>query len=232
MIDASKKGRPLRHTWRRVLNFGYAKEGLLAEVQTQIRKAQKEIGFEFVHFHGILDDDMHVYFENEKGQPYLDFSRIDLLLDSLLSIGLKPYIEFSYMPRLLARKPTETFDRSVNISAFRSKENWSALIRGFLAHCLIRYGRAKVRGWRFTTIDINSVIAGFLSMEEYLTLYRTTWQCVKEADPAFLFGGPGGFIFNVTSGNTIRLFLSYAKEHACLPDFIFRGVRELGARRF
>lgn len=31
--------------WRRILNIGYARDGLMAPVQEQIRRAQREIGF-------------------------------------------------------------------------------------------------------------------------------------------------------------------------------------------
>ena len=220
LIDAGKRGRSLRHTWKRLLNIGYARDGLSAEVQDQIRKVQKEIGFEYVRFHGILDDDMHVYFENEEGRMHLDFARIDLLLDFMISAGLKLYIEFSYMPRALAAKPTNTFDMEVHISSFKREENWRALIGGLLQHFIERYGRKEVLSWKFSTIDINSVAAGIMPMDEYLKLYHTTYSCVKETDRRFSFGGPGGFVFNVWNRTILSSFFDYVKENRCVPDFI------------
>ena len=52
---------PIRPTWRNLLNIGYARCGLLAPIQEQIRTAQREIGFRYVRFHGIFDSDMHIY---------------------------------------------------------------------------------------------------------------------------------------------------------------------------
>ena len=85
-LNADAKGESFTHAWRKLLNIGYARYGLLAEVQRQILQAQEEIGYEYVRFHGIVDDDMFVYHEDENGNPYLDFSRVDLLLDFLLRL--------------------------------------------------------------------------------------------------------------------------------------------------
>lgn len=219
-VDAAVKGHRIRHTWRRLLNIGYAKEGLLAEVQKQLRKAQEEIGFEYVRFHGILDDDMHVCFHDEQGRIYMDYSRIDLLLDFVISIGFKPYVEFSYMPRILAAEATPMFDRASYISTFNSEENWRTLICDFMQHCIERYGRKNVREWRFTTIDINSAAAGFMFLSDYLHLYQVTYDCVKSTDELLQFGGPGGFIFNAFSGTLVRHFLEFVLAEHCVPDFI------------
>lgn len=219
-VDAAAKGHRIWHTWRRLLNIGYAKEGLLAEVQKQLCMAQDVIGFEYVRFHGILDDDMHVCFQNEQGRIYMDYSRIDLLLDFVISIGLKPYVEFSYMPRILAAKAAPMFDRSSYISTYNSEKNWRTLICDLLQHCIKRYGRKNVREWRFTTIDINTVPGGFMSLPEYLRLYQVTYECVKSTDAQLQFGGPGGFISNAFSGTLVHRFLEFVLAEHCVPDFI------------
>ena len=217
---ASAKGQALAHTWRNVLNVGYARNILLAEVQNQIRQAQREIGFTYIRFHGILDDDMHVYYEDDHRRPYLDFSRVDLLLDFVVSVGLKPYIEFSYVPKLLAKKDAELFDQAIHISGLNSEENWRALITGILHHCIGRYGRSRVAEWKFTTIGSNCVSTGIVSMEDYLQIYQTSYECVKEADPQLAFGGPGGHSSSIWDSRCIHDFFEYALSHNCVPDFI------------
>ena len=220
-LNADAKGESFTHVWRKLLNIGYARYGLLAEVQQQILQAQEEIGYEYVRFHGIVDDDMFVYHEDEKGNPYLDFSRVDLLLDFLLRTGLKPYIELGYMPRLLAKNPVRIFDRDSYISTFNREERWRFLINGLLTHCMERYGRDQVVKWRFTTNGCNSAASGIVSPEDYLHLYQVTRNCVKEADGRILFGGPGGWASGVRDAESIqKLFFIWVKEHDCVPDFI------------
>ena len=75
------------------MNIGYAHDGLIGSVQEQLRRAQKEIGFTYLRFHGIFDDDMHIYQENEDGSPWFNFAYADLLFDFIQEIGLIPYVE-------------------------------------------------------------------------------------------------------------------------------------------
>lgn len=222
-ISANTKGQSLRHTWRRLLNAGYARNGLLAEVQNRIRQAQEEIGFEYIRFHGMLDDDMHIYFEDGQARPYLDFSRVDMLLDFVISVGLKPYIEFGYMPKLLAKEDKADkaiFDRCSYISIFNNEEKWEYLIKGCLRHCIERYGRSSMLGWKFTTIGCNCVSTGIVSLEDYLHLYHTTYRCVKETDKRFSFGGPGGHSSSIWDSHYIHDFFAYAISTNCVPDFV------------
>ena len=219
-VDAKSAGKMLRHTWRRLLNIGYARDGLLAEVQNQLRIAQKEVGFEYLRFHGILDDDMHIYHEDDRQNPYLDFSRVDLLLDFILSIGVKPYVELSFMPKLLAREEQHIFDRQSLLSMYRDERKWRFLIQGLARHCVERYGREQVRQWRFTTIGNNLVSVGLLKQADFLDIYRTAYESVKSVDNLLPFGGPGGMASSIWDSQYIHEFFEYAIQHHCVPDFI------------
>ncbi len=48
---------------------GRANEGLRADWQQQLATVQKEIGFKYLRFHGLLCDDMGVYTEDAQGNP-------------------------------------------------------------------------------------------------------------------------------------------------------------------
>ena len=218
--SVNAKGKRLRHTWKRLMNAGYARYCLLAEVQDQIRKAKQEIDFEYIRFHGIFDEDMHVYYEDEQGRPYLDFSRVDMLLDFVSSVGLKPYVEFGYIPKLLAKSSVKLFDRGSYVSAVNSEEKWRFLIDGFLHHCISRYGRDAVLSWKFTVHGCNCVTVGFVSMEDYLVFYRATYECVKGIDKRLAFGGPGGHSFSIWNSSCFRDFFEYAIAQNCVPDFV------------
>ena len=63
-----------------------------------------ELGFRRVRFHGILNDDMSVW-TGDEACPYSFFNNVDVLIDFLLEIGMKPFIELSFMPEELASGP-------------------------------------------------------------------------------------------------------------------------------
>lgn len=216
-IRCGLPGTPLRHTWRRLCNIGYAHDGLLADVRQQLERIQREIGFEYLRFHGLFDEDMKIYVERPDGTP--NFTYLDLLFDYIRSIGMKPYVELSFLPPQLASRQNRIFDRPTVISACNDLEKWAALIRAVLLHFVERYGRETVREWRFTTVSMNYAFLGCMTMDEYFDLYRATWQAVKAVDCGFRFGGPGGFANLVWEPTGYPKFLALAAGQGCLPDF-------------
>ena len=95
----------IKPVWKQLLNVGYAKDLLNVEVQQQVKRAGSEIGYRYVRFHGLLDDDMVLYQEKPDGTPILHYYYIDKVLDFVLEQNLYPYIEFGYMPKALAENP-------------------------------------------------------------------------------------------------------------------------------
>ena len=49
---------------------GRANEGLRADWQRQLKMAHDECGFKYIRFHGLLSDDMGVYFEDKGKSVY------------------------------------------------------------------------------------------------------------------------------------------------------------------
>lgn len=217
IVCQSKSERPV--SWRRILNIGYARDGLLAPIQEQIRRAQSEIGFEYIRFHGIFDADMHIYKE-ENGTLYFHFYYVDLLFDFILSQHLTPYIELSFMPTELAREQTKIFDRPSIISGCIDLPKWSALVQATISHFIARYGRQEVLHWKFSTISQSYVHLNCVLWEDYQALYAATWKTIKAIDPALCFGGPGCFAELVTKSEGMDAFLSFAQQNQCLPDFL------------
>ena len=67
------------HYFIKCITFGRARAGLHADFQEQLLEMQREIGFEYVRFHGMFHDDMAVYDEDERGRPVLWFGYLDKL---------------------------------------------------------------------------------------------------------------------------------------------------------
>lgn len=217
-LDLSMPGE--RCTARRMLNVGYARDVLMAPVQKQICRAQHEIGFDFVRFHGLFDEDMRIYHEDEQGQPQFDFTYISLLFDFLLEQELMPFVEFSFMPPSLAREQTRIFDRPSVIAGCRDLARWELLVRATMQFLLGRYGKNTLLRWRFTVINQNYVHLGCLTAEEFAQLYCVTWRVVKSVDARLKFGGPGCFAEQVAQPDGLPAFLEMAQEQACPPDFL------------
>ena len=149
--DARIAGTPLRHTWRTFTGVGSAKELLMADVQEMLRQLQRDVGFRYVKFHGILSDDMRVCLPDREGRLQYSFVYVDKALDFLQSIGLKPLIQLSFMPEALAKTPDRRIMQSTMINSEPADLSaWCDLVRAFAAHLIGRYGKAEVESWLFT----------------------------------------------------------------------------------
>ena len=189
-------------------------------VQQQIIKIQQEIGFRYLRFHGILDQELHIYQGMENGQVKCCFTYFDMVIDFLLDQGLRPFLEFSFIPRELAKAPTSIFETGSITAACADCTAFGALVEAILRHAIQRYGWDEVSQWKFTTFQINYVFFDCMTMDEYLELYDCVYHAVKSVDSRLQFGGPGAMSSVVWDPRGMRVFLQYAKAHDCLPDFL------------
>lgn len=221
-VSVITPGVPLRHTWRKLVNIGYARDGLIGVVQEQLRRAQKEIGFTYLRFHGIFDEDMHIYQQNQDGSTWFNFAYADMLFDFILSIGLTPFVELSFMPEPLARDSYQLFDRKSINSMYTDQSKWEALVQASVAHWIERYGLATVINWKWTVISINYVLFHEIpiSYEDYWNIYKTAYRTLKTLDSRLQIGGPGGFAYAVLHDGTLERFLQDTAAEECVPDFL------------
>jgi xylan 1,4-beta-xylosidase len=91
----------LPHFWEHTIGSGHAPLALRADWQQQMRRCREELGFRHVRFHGLLSDDMGTLV-CEDDQLLYSFFNADQVFDFLLSIGMKPFVELSFMPTALA----------------------------------------------------------------------------------------------------------------------------------
>lgn len=173
-INGDRSPKKIRHTWKTLLNAGYAKYLLSTAVQQQISKVQQEIGFRYLRFHGILDQELHIYQGKENGTVKCCFIYFDMVIDFLLEQKLKPFLEFSFIPKELAKEQKSIYETGSIIAECADYETFGTLIQEILKHVICRYGWNEVSQWKFTAIQINYVFFGCMTMEEYLALYNCT----------------------------------------------------------
>ncbi len=124
----------LSRMYAECIGAGRANEGLRADWQQQLVFIKREIGFKYIRFHGLLSDDMHLYTEDKSGNPTYNFQYIDKLYDFLLGIGIKPFVELSFMPPDLASGTKTIFWWKGNVTPPKSYEKWEALITALVKH--------------------------------------------------------------------------------------------------
>jgi xylan 1,4-beta-xylosidase len=223
-INAAKSPTMLKHTFKAFTSVGKAKEILYSEVQDMLRIVQKEIGYEYIKFHGLLSDDMMVYTENKNGEGIISFALVDKVLDFLLSIELKPLIQLSFMPKALAKYPDKTvFNSGFITSEPKDMEKWNHLIREFTHHLLNRYGKHEVQQWKFTVWnepDTPESMFAMSSQDVFYDFYKNTYDTVKSCHSEICFGSPSSYYLTLEENTWIMDFTNWCKENNCLPDFV------------
>lgn len=222
-LNAEKQTTPLQHSWRTVLAAGNVVDLLMADVQTVIRRMQKEIGFRYIKLHNVFADAMYVYTQKADGTPIYNFSYLDRVLDFVQELGLLPMIELSFMPAALAKNPSRLLFHYL-VSEPSSLDRWCGLIEALFSHLRKRYGLNALRQWRFSVWrepDTPEALFGFSSDERFFVFYQRTRAVVKACDSALQFGAPSTFyLAGVEDPMWYLGFLDWCRARDCLPDFL------------
>jgi xylan 1,4-beta-xylosidase len=206
---------PLPHVWEHTVGSCHALLALRADWQAQLRRCHEELGFRHVRFHGLLCDDMSTCILWNK-RLLCSFHNADCIWDYLLSIGMRPFVELSFMPRALASGRKTVFHYHGNITPPRSYQQWARLIESLAAHWVERYGRREVRQWYFEVWnEPNLKIFWSGSQREYFRLYEYTVRALKRVDQQLRVGGPA-----TAKEKWIGEFLDYCRRRRLPVDFV------------
>ena len=197
-IDPHAAGSPFPHYWEHCVGSCHAVMGLRADWRRQLESCHRDLGFQYVRFHGLLDDAMSVcvregsaFGADSGGRLRYSFFNIDSIFDFLLSIGMKPFVELGFMPSALASGTATCFHYKANVTPPADYGQWEALIRALARHLVERYGAEAVRTWFFEVWNEPNLPyfwAG--SQDEYFKLYRHAALAIKSVDPGLRVGGP------------------------------------------
>ena len=195
-INAESFKMSYRDTWREIVDGGYAKDLLMPALQKQIEKCQKMIGFRYICIRGILDERM----EFQRGFDYMD-----MLLDFIGSLHLKPYFVLSVEPG--------------KESALQNK------LDQLLEYCEDHYGQEKMQGWR-VSVEGMMEYKPENDISSFLQCYYSVWSMIKEKADGIRIGGPCGEIVNKEQKNNWDIFCQFCEEKDCFPDFITFALKK------
>ena len=213
--DISAPGTSLEHFWEHTVGSAHAPIALRADWQEQLRRAHDELGFRHVRFHGLLSDRMGTLICHKEELLY-SFFNVDRIFDFLLSIGMKPFIELSFMPETLASGHKTVFDYEANVTPPKDYFQWGIFMRELVTHLIERYGREEVRSWYFEVWNepnLHHFWTG--TQDDYFKLYRYTVEAIKGVDASLRVGGPA-----TAANEWITEFVEFCEQNNLAADFI------------
>lgn len=224
-INTGKVQKRLTHNFKAVISVGRARDLLNHNIRQMLRDLQNTVGYKYIKFHGILSDDMMVCSRLPDGTLRFHYQMVDSAIEFLLSIGLKPWMQLSFMPTVLASDPNKTvFCNPVNTSPPKDMGEWDLLIADFTRHLITRFGRDEVISWPFCVWcepETSTKMFGFGNPPLFYDFYKNTYQTVKSVCPDIRFGSPAMLYMRHGGEPTfIMAFLRYALDSGCRPDFM------------
>ena len=218
VIDPHAPSHPFPHFWEQMFGSGRAILTLRESYRSDLREVKKVTDFRYVRFHAILHDEVGVYDEDEQGRPIYNFSYIDQIYDGLLSNGVRPCVELSFMPKkLAARQDVHPFWYKPIVSPPKDYGKWDALIRAFAQHLIDRYGIDEVAQWYFEVWNEPNIDfwTGDPKQATYFELYDHTARALKSVHDRLRVGGPA-----TSSAHWVDDFLRHVAAQNIPVDFI------------
>ncbi|CAN7267935.1 hypothetical protein LJR225_001309 [Phenylobacterium sp. LjRoot225] len=217
-VDLRREAGPLEHVWEQCVGSDRAGITLREDWRKDARRVRQELGVQRVRFHGIFDDEVGVAPKGALGRTAggYNYQNVDAIYDGLVEMGLRPFVELSFMPTKLASGARTFGTYRANITPPTSLLDWSALIVDFAQHLIGRYGAAEVRQWYFEVWnEPNLPFFWSGNQADYFELYRATVTALKGVDPALKVGGP-----STSAIQWIGEFLDFCGKNNLPVDFI------------
>jgi xylan 1,4-beta-xylosidase len=210
-VDAGRSMGTLRPVWRFFgadePNYAYMKDG---------RKLLGQLGAlrpNGVYFraHNLLNTgsgapalkwgSTNAYTEEASGTPVYDWRIVDLIFDTYLERGVRPYVEIGFMPEALSSRPDPyrhewrpgfPYDEIFTGWAYPpvSYEKWAELVYQWVRHSVQRYGREEVETWYWETWNEPNIGYWQGTPDQFHELHDYAIDAVRRALPTARVGGP------------------------------------------
>jgi xylan 1,4-beta-xylosidase len=219
--ENTKKEKNTKH-WQFCVGSGQAALALRTDYTKQLKYVCQELGFKRVRFHGIFDSpmdpiqgaDSYLNIGRAKHFTNYNFLNIGVVYDNILSTGLKPFVELSFMPgRIGKSRKAKSEISGINNSMPKKDYLWIDFIKAFINFLIERYTIEEVITWKFEVWNEPNIFVFFKgSKKDYFHLYEITSRAIKEVDERINVGGPStalqawlGEFIDFTKTNNIPL---------------------------
>ena len=226
-VDLNTKTKPTNFSWQFGVGNDHAFQMHRTDVCEHIKLAHDELGFKYIRFHGIFDDDMLCVQRLSDYKPFravphskeieeINFLQVAKVYDNVLACGMKPFVELSFMPSALASGKKTGIRYLNNITQPRSLQRWCSFIEKFITFLLNRYGKEEVESWYFEVWNEPDLAIFFKGKQnDYFRLYEATARTVKKVDGNLQIGGPSS-----SACLWLEEFQDFCKENNVPCDFI------------
>ena len=143
--------------------------------------------------HGVIRG-QNVYSEDKDGNPVYDFSNLNKVFQSYVENGIKPIVEYDYLPELLinyGNQSSKGNDEGMTIINTGPNDwgKWSDLMKATTQNFIDQFGSEEVRSWFF---EVWNEPDGWPEeqLEVFYKMYDVFVDAVTSVDSELRVGGP------------------------------------------
>jgi len=222
--DWNNPEKSIARTWSRMINVDQFVWMTRADMLDQLAMAKQDLDFEHVRACGMFDDKMKAWTQDprdfripeDERSKYLNFQVIDMVLDRLSDMGVKPLYTTTFTPSAMASGTLEIWQHS-NTTPPKDLKAWSRFVQQGIEHEIQLRGLEEVSSWYFECWNEANLKGCFFSgsQAEWFDLWAATYEGVKAACPDLRLGGP-----STARGEWMEEFLEWTKGRGCSPDYL------------
>jgi xylan 1,4-beta-xylosidase len=220
-VSVQAPGAPCDPYWNRMVCGDRAGLAGRADYREHLAEAVRRCGFRSLRQHGMFHDDMFVW--HAKGGPF-NFQYLFSNYDYYLSIGLRPFVELSFMPVWMAANDNRVFAVRCAACPPSDYRDWHRLVQTTVRALVDRYGLDEVRSWNFEVWNEPDIAFFKGTQAQYFELYRHSADAVKSVDAGLRVGGPATSNFVSNSGEYrpvwVEDFMAFCERDRLPADFI------------
>ncbi len=210
----------LKNFWGEAINIGVASELLRSEVQEHVLILKQALNFRYVRIWNMFAPSLLLNLESPEDN--YNFSRVDTIFDFLLSMDLKPHIDFGMKPQMIVYTAQnydlcderETDYLQVGLADL---EHWKRFVNAFMQHITYRYGSEEVDSWR-AELWFSEGEWAEENFDQYLQLFDITHDAIRSYSDGMEIGGCG-LRLDFDRGQRERFLQKWQSFHR-KPDFI------------
>lgn len=221
-IHMRQNGNLLIPYWKKLMTFGRAAEGLRQDWRNQLEEIQREIGFEYIRFHGIFCDEMMICNYDEQNNITYNWNYVDNLFDFFMKLNIKPFVGLNFMPSEIKKTNETMYWWKANISQPKDINLWVDLVKEFLKHCINRYGLKEVESWYFEVWNEPELeyVYWIGDKKDYFEFYKETVFAIKSISKNIKIGGPSITHQALKDGYWLEEFITYCLDNHVPLDII------------
>jgi len=200
----------------KAVNLGAFNNLVSASVQQQVRQMVSQLKLQYFRVWNIFSPKCMIAASPEDKQ--LSFEQVDVALDFLVSIHVRPFFDMTDHPEVVIKNTRELSYRKEDSMGFKNLEQWSYFLDRLMNHIVFRYGEEEVSNWIFEFCNLPSA-SNFAYYENniYADVFRESYKIIKGYCPSAKVGGPNWILDGCRP--EIESYFDDWKSMGIYPDF-------------